>query len=576
MRRLIINEIFLYLCTILQFGVFAVSIDSDFLHELDNKVKSKWDKFEENQQDSNWIEDNTKYHFVGPIYQSGFGKIKVSRQIEKDLKSVEYYTIDSINIGQSILEQAGILTGNILLFEHLPFFQIGPHKEVLIFRATKHDNYRDAIIQKPFSASEFPYDANLFSKIEDNIEYAFISTKAITSRINLSMLGLLNIDLPGSFEFGPKAKLTLSFGKKTTIKKKDNGHAVLTFENTSNTYRGIGLGLGLYFDDLINLPVTIGINNQDGYSPFVFNSKSNKAKIKALSYDLDMNDTECQMAYDDFIAHDLTTLQDLVSDSHPCVKIEVLKDQKSKSKETNLGLDLIFFKVATRKIYTEIDSSVHFNSQEAHNYREFISERINDKQSTSGELHKKITFKTIATEDLNSGIYLETSYLRGDTKTFGKEIEKVDDELKELGITRGIPLSVDKKTNYKKMQIEIKTVIRPLDLKDILNSSENDLWIAAAVLFGQDDPKIWENANKRHQYFKRKHIKKNAKELREAKKLVQIFNSISKNVSNIDRAKELVKILSTKKGRELHRLLLQLAGSSKIQGYGRIIGRELY
>lgn len=544
---------------------------SDSFNLIDRKAQKKWKHLTNLQEDHDWLDNQSEMGLYGSVFSKGWMNPKVERSIVPD-RDQGLLVVDSVTIGATLATQISTLTSNILLASYFPFVQGAPIKEKRFTNIRKVETYRDALELDHFKLGNIPLDAQGFKQMKRGDVYTTISTSGFFTRYSLMMLDLLELALPGPMEFGPKAKLHIQKSIKITISKEDDNTAILSLENINEKGYGIGTGLGIFFEGLIDIPVSIGINGQDGYSPLVFNSKKNTKKTSHIIYKIDLSTIAGEDAYKKFLDGDFTDLQDLALKKDSPVKQSLRKDGVVTTKENAFGINLILWRSGFRNIHVDGKFESTLADGSKYRYQEEQITKMKDRSGFSGKEKEYIQYSTIVPldESKNGGFVLDTTYYYQDSKTKGSELIKVSKKLKEIGLPQGIPVKFNKTKKYGETQIQTNIRFSANSMNTILTSYAEDIWEAIALSYGFADSYIWITKEQREQYKK---DNKNHNDLIKAIRVYNVFAKMSKKQSLQDKAEILLKNLKKgKTGRLLHKTLVNLVGIGEVMGQGHIRG----
>jgi len=556
------------LVLMVQLGSYA---SSDSFLQIDKKAQKKWQYLINLQEDLDWVTNQTEMGLYGPIFQKGWTNPRVDRKVVPD-RDNGFLVVDSVTMGAKTLTQLTTLSSNLLLSMYFPYVQGGPIREKIFSNVRKVKTYKEAIEKKHFKLATIPQNSEDFKYVENGEVFTTISTSGFFSRYSIMMLDMLEVAIPGPMEFGPKAKLHIQKSLKITIGKENNNTAIISIENTKEKGLGIGTGLGIFFEGMIDLPVTIGINGQNGYSPLVFNYKKNKRNISHLVYKIKLDSPLGEKAYQSFLNSDFTLLQDLADKKESPVELAIKKDGVIKTKERSFGLNLILWRSGFRNIHIDGKFKTTLADGSTYRYSEEQITKMKDRSGFSGKEKEFLQFSTMIPTDKDnySGFVLDTTFYYQDTKTRGSELEKISRKLKSLGFPKGIPVKFNKKKKYGETQIQTNIRFSASAIKTILSADEELIWEAIATTLGHSDPFIWLDQESRELYEKRN---ENDRGLLNAKKVYNIFVKIDAASTVQEKAKVLLKSLKRNKvGPLLHSTMISIVGIGEIMGSGYIRG----
>ncbi|WP_127716944.1 hypothetical protein [Halobacteriovorax sp. HLS] len=572
--------------------------EKQILIDLDLRAQKKWEPLEEFQSNPLWIKDQLELGLYGPIYDKGWLNPRVSRQIIPDLTK-GFLVVDRVVLGENIMTQVASVSTNLLLGYYFPYIQGGPIYDKVFTRIKHAPTYKEALETEIYKIQKFPFNYNEFTELSENEVHSTVTTNGFFTRLSLGLFDMMGLNIPSPINLGPKIKYHLKKSMKVSITKESEDIIIIALEDINEHMAGAGIGLGVYFEELINLPISIGIDGQNGYSPIVANFKKTTQKIKSLVYKIDLSKELGLKAYQDFLNSDLTTVQDLSLEEQSPVKVDIVKEGTVETKERNFAINLILYRSGERNITVNGKYNTTLPDGKKYDYDEVIRKRVLDRKGFSGEEKDILTFSTIIPKSTNQNNFvLDTLYYYEDTKAKGEELNEVSQIVKLLGIPAGIPMRFDEDRNYGKIQLQAKMRFTSQAIRKIFESSSNEKWISLASALGHNDPYIWESPKERNNYinkyyvsnFKRNnfHSSKNKHRLSKlekekikylekiefALKIMNRFEEVQATNNGLDRAKKLVELLNHKKfGLPIHKFMIDLAGQDLIMGRGHIRGR---
>ncbi|OUR99760.1 hypothetical protein A9Q84_01670 [Halobacteriovorax marinus] len=614
-NRTIVKTTFLSFCLVLiliplnsfaQSSNLTLEEEKELLLRIDQRAEKRWAPLISNQENPIWIEEQTKLGMYGTIYQKGWLNPKVSRQIVPDMND-GFLVVDTIAMGDEIITQLATLTSNLLLSFYFPYVQGSPIREKRFTNIRHFKTYKEALLAENFNLAKIPFEREDFDSLTNGEVISTLTSSGIMTRLSVGLFDLLGIDVPALIELGPKVKLLLKHTLKVSIAKEEDNFAIISIEKIDENLKGIGIGLGVYVEDLISLPVSIGIDGHDGYSPLVINFKKVKKKTKSLVYKIDLNDPEGLFAYQSFLKKDFTVLQDLSEEEDSPVKLDIIKEGDISITESNFAINLLIFRTGERNIFVDAKFNTTLGNGNKFSYEEVTLKRVSDHSGFSGDEKEVLTFSTIVpldgdnpdffTDASRASFVLDTLYFYEDSKAKGKELNAISKTISLLGIPAGIPVLFDAKKKYGKVQIEAKIRFSTAAISSVLNVSDHELWISLASSFGLSDPFSWESEEVRSQYKKtyyvpnflrshsthnsrRKRLNKKQKAnlvklklLESAHKLFKRFAQLRRKDKLINKAKSLLTILNNKTyGKQFHKTMVDIVGLDQIMGRGYIRG----
>lgn len=600
LKNLKLIHIFVMLFCI-EFSAFGggISLDEEkqILIDLDARADRKWEKLEENQQNPAWIDDQMELGLYGSIYDKGWLNPRVSRKIVPDLES-GFLVVDRLILGESIMTQIASVSTNLLLGYYFPYVQGGPIYEKVFTRITPVQTYKEALQYKTYNVQSFPFEYEELEVMKSGEVHSTITTNGFFTRLSLGLFDMLGFEVPSPINLGPKAKYHFKKSIKISVTKESETEIIIALEDINEKMKGAGIGLGVYLEEMISLPISIGIDGQNGYSPLVLNHKRTTRKIKSLVYKIDISTNEGLDAYRDFLRSDLTKIQDLSAIENSSVSLDIVKEGTIQTNESNFAVNLIIYRIGERNISERGSFKTKLANGKEFEYQEITRKRILDRKTFSGKEKDILTFSSIIpTDSVENNFVLDTTYYYEDTQALGKELLEVSRTISLLGIPAGLPVKFNKDKDYGKIQLQAKLRFNSTAIKKFFNSSLRDHWISIASAFGLSDPYEWESKSMRDKYkkkyyvarFKRKRshnaprLSKREKSnlvklnlLKKAEKIANTIFEINEEENSTKKAKILIKELyKEKSGMILHKVMVDTVGEDTIMGRGYIRGRGL-
>ncbi|MFT6069048.1 MAG: hypothetical protein ACJAT2_003691 [Bacteriovoracaceae bacterium] len=578
------------------------------LLKLHQSTSPKWDTYREWMSSPEWVSDQDDLGLAGTIYQKGWMGPRVSRQIVPD-QSSGWLVVDSVTIGPNILMQAGNLAANILFHQVFPFAGGGVIKEKSFVNVRHRDKYEDALVTKPFSFTKIPLSANGFKDIEEGEVLTTVSTGGVFARIGGGILDLLGIELPLGFNIGPRMKFEVKQSLKLNVSKIDSDNVLVSVERAKDSATGLGIGFGIFFDDILDIPVTLSVNTKNGWAPLVFNYKVQKRKTRSIVFKINIATPEGKEAYHRFIKRDFTMLEELANKSRrkelvydnegeifgeeliatgtdKPVQLEMIKEGDIYRSEFNAAINLIFFRAGLRNIFVDAKYNTIMGNGKRFEYEEVSREYITDSKWFSGDedTSEKYSVLVPLREDgelvtLKKGAFvLDSNFYFSDAKTGGHELIEISKELAKSGNQLKLPLILDPEKDYGSTQVGLSVRFTPMAMRTILESDKEELFVSVGTAIGLPDPYVLETAEERNHYInKAKSSSAKKKRRRVVKSAAFYVNHISRvqNMNSMSaQARELIELLfDGSTGDVLHKTLIDLAGQDKIIIKGHVRGR---
>ena len=554
------------------------------LADLDKRIASKWEKYLAWQGNEEWVKEQDRLKISGVIYQKGMLGPLVTRSIAPD-KDKGWLVVDTVDIGQDIVLQGAVLAGNLLLHYWVPYISAGPitHKNFVNIRHVAE--YKEALLAPVFKFTKMPLTYDLFQQMNDGEIITTKTTGGFYVRAGLGILKLLGVETPLDFDIGPKAKLYVQRSLKFSVSREGENFAMVAVENASDVGGGIGISMGILFDDLADVPISIGINSRNGYNPIKFNIKANRNQYKSVIYKFDLSSANGLRAYLKLIHHrDFTLAEDLADMGQKGVTREMIKEGHENSLEVNGAVDLLLFRAGFRNIFLSSRYNTTTADGRKFEYAEIGVENIWDWGGFSGDETISRRFAVLVplndegAEDVSPSFLIDFTYQYGDSKTKGKELQNIIEEVQEMGTHLSIPLLVSKSRNYGDVRIHLDVKFPVDSVRKVLTMDEKNLWISFARASGVPDPLVWSSAESRQSYMERG---ANNSETRERKRLVKRAEKMEKWIKRIrgrksllNKAKRMLSYLKRgSRGRFLHRSMIEIATEPNIMVRGFIRGR---
>lgn len=573
-------------------GLIPLELQQKELIKLDQEFTEKWYPFIRNQNNNEWVEQNKNLKVAGPLYSKGMFQTKVLRQIMPDREG-GWMTIDTLSIGQHMLEKGAILAGNILLHYFVPYVNLGfgVIKEKNIVNIRTSQTYEEAIMLPPYMTSNIPLTAQKALEMKEGEIINTMSVGGYYVRAGGGIMNMIGIQLPAHINLGPKSKLSIRNALKVTISKDGDNHALIAVENANEKESGIGFGIGIFTDDIMDIPVSIGINSASGFYPLLINHKLTATKTHSVLYRVDLTTEKGKIAYEKFIQRDLTALDDYSQENSQDVVREMVKDGVISQTETNFAINLIFWRLGKRSIYTDGLYKTTTRNGNIYHYEEVSKQYITNKKSWSGTEDSEDKYSVLIplavhVKDKNDSKHspfdqsslgtfvLDTSFFYQDSETDGDEINDLNEELAEKGNLLKIPLKVDEDKEYGSVLVKVNVRFTPKGISKILKSTERQRIIALGTVFGMADPYKLLDRRYRRDLEDSDNYKERKVGYR-TRRILSWLKSIDKEKTLADKAKYIVKKLSDgSTGSTFHYALMELAGVDQLIVSGFIKGKN--
>lgn len=557
------------------------------LHDLNKSIDPKWDKYRDWQQNAEWVQNTVDMSLSGEIYNEGWFGPNITRQIVPDLIN-GWLVVDTITIGPSLLMTGATLVGNILLNQVFPYVQGGPIKEKTFVNVRKVNTYEEAVMAETFNIEKLPLRHQDFDFLAEEEQISTISTGGMFIRAGGGIANLIGLELPAHINIGPKSKLTFKGSLKLTVAKDKDNHALISVERASEQSNGIGFGFGIFFEDIVDIPVTIGVNSSNGYFPFLFNVKDTYRQTKSIVYDIDLNTTEGQLAYQAFLKRDFAFIEDMAVQHPSAVVMDMQKEGDIHSHEVNAMVNLIVWRSGFRNIFVEGKFNTTDRAGNRFEYFELESEDIRDKKWFSNIEKTSLKFMALVPSDRHEngeliehkgGFVLDTHFFYNDTKTEGEEINDISDYLMDFGTQMRLPVQVNKERNYEHVQIDAKVRIQSEDMAEFLRAHEQHIWHSIAYAQGIHDHYQYSTEFMRNRFVEQGNYGDRSdrrKLVRRGQKVIDYVNSINSQPTLKDKAHKMIDYLrKDESGQLLHKTILEFIGNQKVMVRGFVRGKYL-
>lgn len=580
-----INILLVTLLSIATTSVFA-DVISDFnfpdsdkfeqrLEKLDSKIKKRWDKLLDKQNDNDWVYENNRYKIPGQVYSNGWLGPRVSRTIT--LVDNQFYAIDKISLSTRFLEQIGQIGANIFLSYHVPFTEAAYDYNKNIGHIRKFRTYKDALMAKPFDIAQVPDTVEKVEALKTGEIFTTTFNNGFYTKVGGSINSLLGITLPFDIPFGPRVKVSSSRSINLSIEKGNDSIVNLTISNSNGLKKSVGLVLGILFEDLLHIPVNITIHGQRGFAPLMLGSSKIKNKFSTINLKLDLSTEKGKEAFEAMMNRDLSKLDELIDSKSSAVKTDLVKTGTTVRKVKTRNTHLIFARYGKQKIdeWTKYTTLI---DEEKFQYENGATSVKKDRQGLSGKESESYHFDILIPVTVNSAqtqvesFILESSVEYTDSKTKGREINKILDTIRDYDNIVKINLNIDKKKNYKKFYIKYTSRVSMKAIEDFLQCNKDCRWMNITDTLGLGDPESLLTRTQRRRFSERS--KQNERLIYRANRLNKKISKILEQRTIQSKAKEMLKVLKSRKyGALLHKYILNLAQREDFQTNGQILGR---
>lgn len=479
------------------------------LRDIQEKAQEKWENLIEWQQNPEWLNEQNFLQVSGTIYSKGWLNPRVSRQIVPDMEK-GWLAVDTVNLGPSILMDAVTLAGNLLLQYYFPYVQAGPIKDKNFINVRSYKTYKEALLANPFSLERLPLTSEMVNDLGDGEQVTTMSTTGAYVRFGGGIMNLIGLELPLNLNLGPKTKIQVQQNLKVTVSKEKENVALVAIERAKEVMNGFGFGFGFYFADVVDVPVSINMGSDGGFSPITLNLKVTNSVFKTLVYRFNLDMPNGKHAYDSMMRGDFTVIEDLINAKDPSVEIEMIKEGEQFKREFNFSINLLIWRSGFRNIYIETHYNTQYKDGRKFEYLELEQEDISDSRWFSSKERRIAKFTSLIPLKVHAPgldlpikkgpFVLDAIFQFSDNNSYGDELIDLSKELQTASQLLRIPVKFDPEKNYGPTSVDVRIRFFPQSLKYILESSEDEIWIALASATGLPDPMMWENQNKRWKY----------------------------------------------------------------------------
>jgi hypothetical protein len=470
--------------------------------DLDNETGKKWQDFVDFQKNNGWINEQVRLGNVGVIYEKGFMGASVSRNVVPDQQK-GWLVVDTVFVGNSTLLTASNLAGNVFFNSVFPYLGYQVHKSKSFINVRNVETYEEAIKAPVFSFQKIPSDLERFNKLAVGEIITTFSAGNYSARLNYGILNLLDVMndiLPFTTSVGPQAKVFVNAALKLTVTKESEKTALIIVEDVNDVGGGIGMTLGFSIENMVNAPITVGINRPTGFVPFQINRKKSKETSKTLIYKMDLSTELGLRAYQAFINKDFAQLDTIAAEKNPAVMSELKKEGDLWKTQTNIGTDLILFRAGIKNIYTDGKFVSNLPGEKRFEYHEVSNEKIGEKKTPWAGTWKAEKYSALVPTNGVNSFVIDTLFNFAVDSKDGKDIAKMLELAKQT--MNGFPLNykVNENQNYGETHVDIRFRFSSDAIAEFLAASDEDIWTALAVSSGVLDPNEWlsESGREKH------------------------------------------------------------------------------
>ena len=542
---------------------------SQGLDDLDRSTAQKWDQLQEWQQKSSWVNEQVRLGVVGTVYDKGMFGVNVSRNIVPD-KTEGWLTVDTIRVPTGPLLQLGSLAGNIFFQEVFPYLQVGAVYERGFFNVRHADTYKDALLADPFRCKKIPVSLEGFDSFAKGEQVSTTTTGGVYVRAGASIFSLLGINLAKGVTVGPTAKIQVNRQFKITMANNSDSDILVMIEKTIEKDAGIGFAAGISVSDAISAPISIGINQGNGYSPIRINYKAGHNDIDGIIYRISKHSAEGKRAYEALMNRDLTVLDNLADGKSDAVVRELVRNGKVNTREFNVGVDLILFRSGQRNIFVDAKYNSTIAGGKKFSYREISAEKIAEGANWISGKQKSEKYSVLVPLQSNDSFILDSSFVYVNSRTNGKDLNKMIAILKKTINDLPIQFRSNEERDYGQVNISLSVRFPAEAIRVFLESSEAQMWAALGASAGLPNPKEWATLRGRVAFADRS---PNNTDLAEAQKIQAFLKELKAEHNKVKEAEMLIKFLrADNKDKMLHRAMIDLVGRDQLLIRGSVKG----
>lgn len=540
------------------------------LDELDQATGKKWEQLEDWQRKESWVNEQLRLGAVGVIYEKGMLGGVVSRNLVPD-RDNRWLVIDKLQISAGPLLQIGNLAGNLFFQHAFPYVQVGADLSRTYVNVRKRDTYKQALLADPFEFKRMPVHAKAFQSFENGELVSTVTEGGFYVRMGASIFDLMGIAVVGNAAIGPRAKVHVAKQLRVTIAKQSSKDILVMIEDNIESGLGLGITTGVSIDDLLDVPVAIGINQGDGYSPIRLNYKIKKETLKSVIYKLRIDSPRGQKAYYALMNRDFSLIDDLADQKKSDVVRELTKVGQRTTEEFNAGVDLIFYRSGFRDISVDADFRTVDKSNRVFTYKEVSAEAVDEVQSYDGAWHSSEKYTAIVPTSkdglIKKSFVLDSTFSYTATESTAEDMRDVLNHFK-LTLNH-MPVSFTPRAGQFFSQVHMTLMVRfpASSLLRILRASDREMWLAMGVSANLADPERWVTHKNRVAYQA-----EGGEGLEHAQAAVNFLRKLRRTENRAEQARMLVNYMKADESKFLHRSMIEIAGRDQLIIQGRIKG----
>jgi hypothetical protein len=471
--------------------------------KLDEATGKKWQDYLSKQKDEAWINEQARLGIVGIVFEKGLIGETVSRNVLPDPKS-GWLVVDTVYVPNPLLLTGANLAANIFFNAVTPLVGGRYHKEKAFVNVRNVETYKEALAIPVFSFQKIPSDLERFKSMAVGEVITTFSMSTYYVRGAYGIFNLLDLILPSNFDVGPQAKYSISAALKLTVTKESDSVALVVVEKVRDSGIGVGMTFGLSLDNLINAPISVGLNRPTGYVPIQFNIKESTEKIENLIYKIDLSQPLGIEAYKAFLKNDFHAMDAIADKKNPAVTSELKKEGEISKLQSNIGIDLLLFRGGTKNVYTEGSFVSKLADGKQFEYSEVTNEKIKEKKTPWAGTWRSEKFAALVPKANDANTFVVDSiYHFAVESADGKDVSKMIE--KARATMNGFPLNykVNDNQDYGEISLDLRFRFSSDAIKEFLAASDEEIWAALAVSSNIPDPDEWLTSQGRQKHKRR-------------------------------------------------------------------------
>lgn len=544
------------------------------LSELDQATGAKWSQLEDWQKKESWINEQVRLGVVGTIYESGMIGGTVSRNVVPD-KDNGFLVVDKITVSAGPLLTIGNLAGNLFFQEVFPYVQAGVDFGRTYINVRSKPTYKDALLANPFTFKTIPASIQGFSRFEKGEIVSTVTYGGVFVRAGASIFDLMGMAVTWGAGIGPRAKIHVNKQFKMTFAKHNDNEVLVLVEDALETGLGLGITTGISIDDLIDAPVSIGINSQDGYSPIRVNYKIKNEKLRSIIYRIDIRSKQGAKAYEALMDRDFSLLDDFAElKTGKGVTRELIRDGVRDTSEFNAGLDLVFYRSGFRDIDVEANFRSTYANGKKFKYKELTAQKVNEISAYDGtwqsdEKYQALIPTSADDRTLNSFV-IDSTFQYTSSDTTGEDLGEMLKELKRTVNQLPVSTRVHADKDYGQVSMWLTVRFPAKGVLKVINVNDRELWLALGVSSGLANPGEWTTQAGRQSWLNRAD---DGEAMTSAGHVRDFLRRLKAQKSMSERARMLIEYLKADNDSKLlHRTMIEIIGRDQLLIRGKIQG----